>query len=242
MTLPAAQELGCAYAIEDYLRLVLEKRPHGTEVGWFFRGQRQYDWSLEPKIDRSTFVEYRRARGWTRRHHEERLLNDFRRGARPHVTIQPSDEWEWLAVAQHHGLATRLLDWTSNPLAALYFAVEDRVPYVDSAVWCYHHSGRGWSDCRLESPFAPIDVIEFRPVHLTPRITVQAGCFTAHPDPEAMTPHNAGALKKIKILGVQRDKLREELRRLGVERASLFPDLDGIALSVNSHLSGEGTG
>lgn len=238
MTLPIAEDLGSAHSIENYLRLVLGKRPQGTEIGWFFRGQREYDWSLEPKIDRETFVAHRHGRGWTRRHHEERLLSDFERGARPHVMIQPSDQWEWLAVAQHHGLATRLLDWTSNPLAALYFAAEERMPFGDSAVWCYHHSGRGWSDCRLESPFALVDIIEFRPAHLTPRITVQGGCFTAHPDPEALTPQGAGSLRKIRIPGPQRDRFREELRRLGVERASLFPDLDGITLSINSHLSG----
>jgi hypothetical protein len=239
MTLPVAEELGSAFSIDVYLPMVLGKRPEGAEIGWFFRGQSDYEWPLQPKIDRPALVAHRTGRAWTRRHHEERLLNDFQRGARPHVRIQPDGEWEWLAVAQHHGLATRLLDWTSNPLAALYFAVEERKPYGDSAVWCYHHKGRGWPDCRQESPFAPADLIEFRPAHLTPRITVQGGCFTAHPDPTGTVPVNPGALRKIRIPSAQRDQLREELRRLGIERASLFPDLDGIAHSINSHLSSD---
>jgi len=237
MSFPQPETIGSADSIEEYVRLALGKRPQGAEVGWFFRGQCDYRWQLQAKIDRESFVRYRTTRHWDRRKHEERLLSDFQRGARPHARLEPQDPWEWLALAQHHGLATRLLDWTANPLAALYFAVEDRVAEGDSAVWCYYHSGRGWADCRNESPFCLQDIVEFRPAHLTPRITVQGGCFTAHPDPELQRPPNGGDLRKIRIPRAIRSRFRDELRRLGIDRASLFPDLDGIAYSISCHLS-----
>lgn len=52
----------------------------------------------------------------------ERMLRDFKQLARPFLEQQPSNDFEWMFIAQHHGLPTRLLDWSTNALVALYFA------------------------------------------------------------------------------------------------------------------------
>src|SRR5262245_13882265 len=83
-----------------------------------YRGVRDATFQLLTSLGRMIHVP-RRERGEV----EAWIFDEFKRKSRPHIQRPPTTDWDWLALAQHYELPTRLLDWTENPLIAAYFAV-----------------------------------------------------------------------------------------------------------------------
>ena len=88
---------------------------HRRDAGWMYRGQADPDWALLPRAGRPPFD----------RGHDEIFFRRWQGESAQYLDQMPDNDWEWLAIAQHHGFATRLLDWTMRPLAAAYFAVAE---------------------------------------------------------------------------------------------------------------------
>jgi hypothetical protein len=160
---------------------------------------------------------------------ERYMLNRFHRlGA----ALLPSGltEWELLFTARHHGLPVRLLDWSTNPLIALFFAVctrdketavvysENQIPVLDLK--------------KNADPLAVKKVARINPPHLTQRISSQSSTFTIHPDPRV--PHTSTSLIRYTISGPLKAVIYPQLRQMGIHEGSVFGDLDSIARQITN--------
>lgn len=219
---------------------------------WIFRGQarQREDWPLIPKAGRSGFFDSSGS-GAQKWDHLSRygylspqdmaVFSKWKRLGAICVSRFPEDDWECLALAQHHGLATRLMDWTRNPLVSLFFAAWE-IPEVDGAVYAIP-SGNLVTTERFEE-ISTVMTFEPRPFHR--RIEAQQALFTYHPNPchpiepssrfETSNPvHNDFGTDVIEI-NVPADRKRillKDLAAFGITRSSLFPDLDGLAMELN---------
>ncbi|MGD0785410.1 MAG: FRG domain-containing protein [Sedimentisphaerales bacterium] len=212
---------------------------------WFYRGVRNEAYELVPSLFRinikNTFTTWNRLEAY--------MLQYFKRESTPFLDKVPQDDLEWFALAQHYGLPTRLLDWSTNPLIALFFAVENYNKEEDSAVWCF-----GFPSTNNCNPVSTrIDrrltleeghYIIF-PNHISPRITNQSGCFTAHDLPKEQTPFvpfnqqedSLGLFEKIIIKKQHQKDILDELYDIGIHSGLIYPGLDGLSKRIKYEVS-----
>jgi len=171
---------------------------------------------------------------------EKQMLERFRPESVPMLNVAKElTNWDLLSIAQHHGMPTRLLDWTANALAGLWFAVTTDPPDNEKygVVWVL--------DGPNEKEFNPNDDIFdlrktyfFQPFHLDRRISAQSAWFSIfrHNRTDFLSlerqPKYNKALKRIIVYREQFGSLRQELRQLGISYASMYPDLEGLSKDV----------
>lgn len=159
-----------AESVEQFISVVLNEERSKT----LYRGHREENWEVEPEVDR---VE---TPGLSRADFERLVFNDFKLRAPAYLNEVSKNDWELLAIARHHRLPTRYLDWTEDSLAALYFAVETPSD-GNSVVWCYCPVSIALNDPLLPGPLSIDKIGIYTPPHLHPRIAVQSSKMTVHP-------------------------------------------------------------
>ena len=228
-----------------------------------FRGHADAAWPLIPSLMRQYMLHEKAPDSTTVEALEDDLLTEFERRALPWLGSPPqgpSARWRWAALAQHHNLPTRLLDWTYRPTTALFFAVGFEPPSAYggfSCVWAIQ-SPRNYREVQLihaaaegrSRGFIPTEdwpapqrdknlpVCRYDPPHVSPRITVQQGCFTAHPSHYRRQYFDwIDGTRIIFVVHTEdRSSLKLSLERLGINREVMFPGLDGIAAHLGEIL------
>jgi hypothetical protein len=242
--------------IEGLLDAVLQvtrELPEGAFL--WYRGHKSDKYKLLPTLlrDGKTVIEIFER--------EKRLLTRFRQRSLPFwPNGYPQDDWEHLFAMQHHGIPTRLLDWSENLFVAAHFALSDQTNQGDApVVWCidpinWNRSTPVLSEYgqhihvlttsddeseaykpattrkRLKSPVAIFGT------HNSSRIVAQRGTFLIWGDDlralEDIAAQGMGNIWSFKIIG-ERDSLRRDLIALGFVETMIYPELTSLAIELS---------
>jgi len=171
------------------------------------------------KMDDATIISFLDLR-------EKEMLDLFKSKSIPYLNYNPNTYYEWLVLAQHHGVPTRLLDWSTNCLVALYFAINGAYD-KDGALYFYETPGNIHFE---ESLLFHKDSV-LRPKHIDFRIINQCSVFTIHSMPHKPLRHER--LKKFIIPSHCKKQFEIDISRLGINREILFPGLDSIGYTAS---------
>lgn len=223
----------------------------------WYRGHSDHRYMLWPGVYRSEFTAaaahmYGKDQEAKRLNLEREMLSEFRTSGA--TQLNANNVVEVYFTAQHFGMPTRLLDWTMNPLTALFFAVKSRnetkdgevvvmdapkllpgLPNTPKGIMTMRHpyavdaiGVSFWLDPKM--PDRPALVLPIRPDNQAGRIGQQSSCFTLH-------MHGAGAcenttLGRIRVPGQDKSRILEELRRLNINEFSIYNDLDHLSQEI----------
>lgn len=191
----------------------------------FFRGQSSKEYKLIPSIGRLFKVGQENVL----RQYERGIFEDFKRKFSMFTDARPKNDMEFLFLAQHYGLPTRLLDWTYNPLIALYFACCSNFDKDGVVFQCYPFSRRLFND-ETDDIFAFQAITLLVPNMTDVRYWNQNGLFVLYPKPWEEAFDNV--LFRYIIPSSCKRNILNKLEKIGFTRSYTMPSLDSLCKDI----------
>jgi hypothetical protein len=223
---------------------------------YFFRGESGI-YELRPSIARPEYLKNKN--GFAFKVHENRALESFKEIAVAYLDgkVKPRNILEWAVLAQHYGMPTRLLDWTTNPMVALFFAVEKndqedgRFYYLEGVSSIGNLEDINFYTSRFKAEveekwnkdeeMCGYDSIEhygsllfIRPSYEDKRYLNQKTILALPSNPLEIV--NIGGLSNLHIPSHLKPHIRKNLRNLGMTHSFIYPSLDGVAKEMTQLL------
>lgn len=172
---------------------------------------------------------------------ERNSLEELRRRTASKNLVYLKDDWDLLVFAQHYRLKTRLLDWTSNPIAAIWFACNNDKK-SDAYVYVFFAGKSFILDKKKDpDPFTIAGTKILKPPQNNERIIAQSGWFTAHPFsnsankfvPLETNNRYRELVYEIKIPVGLKPTIVKKCNLFGINNQAMFPDMEGICRQIN---------
>ena len=212
----------------EFIEKLSDLCPH-----FVWRGVSDFSYEVKPRV------------GWQyevpsdtdgERHFRDReitLFEMFKAKSKIHLEEEPACQFEWLALAQHYGVPTRLLDWTENPLIALYFSVCSNPDHedIDGALIAFHRSGF-YSPNEINPLDPKLNGFVLAP-YVTQRLAAQAAVLSVQIEPwKEFVPDGETDVVKCKVTPRFKKEFKGLAPKLGLTKSTLFADLDSYAKDI----------